>query len=325
MRIAKSSLVLLAAMAALLAGCRVPYTKFPELAGSGPDQVPAERCRECHTVIYDEWSHSAHSKAYTSRLFRELTNDHAITACLACHAPVSAFDKKPRLRQVFREEGVPCQSCHLVNGRLQGPVEQHLPFDIHPIQEKNELYNKSELCGVCHQTTLAEYQGSGMNEKTCQTCHMPEVTRTIIDNRPWVWTKKKYKFRRHTFDILDTADIGDAITLELELTGQAPPTGRAIITNAAIPHNIPTGAYGYHALELAVKLVDDLGETEEKKTFYFTQEMKTAIKPGERRVVEFEFEDEHQFPWGVRAILRKNSVTEPERGRVLAEDMEVFQ
>ncbi len=308
----------------LLAGCRIPYTKFPELAGSGREQVPAERCRECHTVIYDEWSESLHSRAFTNPLFKQLTNDYRVTACLKCHAPVSAFDPEPRLREVFREEGVPCQSCHLIDGKLQGPVAQHLPFDIHPIQEKNPLYRKSDLCGACHQTTFAEYKKSGKTDKTCQTCHMPEVVRTIIDNRPWVWTKKKHPFRRHTFDIQDVKNIGDKIAMDLRIDGREPPHGRVAITNKAIPHNIPTGGYGYHVLQLTVRLLDDLGETVEKKTFYFTQELKTAIAPGKTATIDFTLEDEGQLPWAVKATLTKSDLNHPGRDRVLAEEVKLL-
>lgn len=310
----------------ILSSCaRIPFTMHPEMAASGPLEVSAERCRECHTLIYDEWNKSPHSQAYTNQLFKELTNSYQIKACLNCHSPESAFDEKSKLRTVFVDEGVHCQTCHLHNGKLQGPTDQHLPFNIHPIQENNPLYLKSDLCGSCHKKTFAEYTASrAVSEKTCQDCHMPAVTRTIIDNRPWVWSKKKFNFKRHTFDIKAADKIEGELTLSITLHTQNPPTGQIIIHNASIPHNIPTGAYGYHVLQLTLNLLDDVGDTEEKKSLYFTQELQTSIKPGERRVIDFEFEDEHQFPWGVQAILSKDALN-PIQPRVLAETVKLYQ
>ena len=308
----------------LLAGCRLSYTKYPELAATGTDKVSAERCRECHTAIYEEWSTSPHSRAYSNQLFKELTNNYQITACLNCHAQESAFDQEPQLRTVFLSEGVQCQTCHLQEGKLQGPVEQHLPFNIHPIQEKNELYLKSDLCGKCHKKTFEEYQRSGMTKKTCQDCHMPAVTRTIIDDLPWVWVKSEFKFRRHTFEIKKADAIEGELTMSLTLNTQIPPTGRVVIKNVSIPHNIPTGAYGYHVLQLTLNLLDFVGDTEEKKTIYLTQELKTSIQPGETRIIDFAFEDEQQFPWGIQAILSKDSL-DPAESRVLAEMVKLYQ
>ena len=48
----------------ILASCaRIPFTMHPEMAASGPNKVSSERCRECHTVIYDEWKTKLHYKA----------------------------------------------------------------------------------------------------------------------------------------------------------------------------------------------------------------------------------------------------------------------
>lgn len=320
---AKSNLILLTILLALT-GCKIPFTMHPKMASSGLEELSSERCQECHTVIYDEWLNSPHAKAYSNQFFKELTNDYQVTACLKCHAPETAFTNEPQMRPVQIMEGVHCQTCHLRDGKLQGPTDQHLPFDIHPIQEKNDLYLRSDLCGNCHQKTFEEYTQSAATEKTCQDCHMPEVRRTIIDNRPWVWTKKEFKFRRHTFEVKSADTLKNDLHLTLALKSQNPPTGQITIENASIPHNIPTGTYGYHALLLTINLLNDLGETDEKQSIYFTQELKTSIKHGEKRVIDFEFEDEHQFPWGVQAILTKDSLTH-DQIKVLSETVRLYQ
>jgi len=67
-----------------------------------------------------------------------------------------------------------------------------------------------------------------------------------------------------------------------------------------------------------------VGDTEEKKSIYFTQELKTSIQPGETRIIDFAFEDEQQFPWGIQAILSKDNL-DPVRSRILAETVKLYQ
>lgn len=318
MKIVRNSTLLF--ILVLVGGCN--YTMHPELAGSGVAMPPSDRCQECHTVIYEEWRNSPHSRAYTNKPFKDITASYKVTACLPCHAPESVFGKEKKLRETRHEEGVNCQSCHLVNGVLQGPVEQHLPFNIHPIKQM-DTYRKSEFCGKCHSRTFAEYKQSGRTKKTCQECHMPTVRRTIIDNKPWVWAKDKYDFRRHSFNVMDLEEIGSKIGLSVVLAGQHPPSGQIVIENREIPHNIPTGTYGYHEIRLNLYLLDDLGEPKAQQSFSFTQEMKTAIKPGEKRVISFAFSDQLALPFAVKAVLIRADMDQQE-SHVISQRVEVF-
>lgn len=287
----------------LTVACSVPLTFHKNLAVSGKEQPSSSQCSECHGVIYDEWKDSAHSRAYANPFFRSITNDYMVKACLNCHSPQSVFDPEIKQREANLEEGVNCQACHLHNGRLQGPVEKHLPFEIHPIMEKNPVYLKSELCGNCHKQALEQYIESGEKEKTCQGCHMPEIKRTIIDNKPWVWLKDRYTFKRHSFNIQDEEDIADKIKLEVLIKGRAPLSGEVTVENKSIPHNIPTGGYGYHEVLLYISLIDDSGVSVEEITYSMTQEMQTSLKKGEKRLVTFTFSDKHAAPLAIKITL----------------------
>lgn len=319
MQTVRNSILLLFVLGCL-AACN--YTMHPELADSGVAMPPSDNCKECHTVIYEEWRHSAHSMAYTNQNFKDITANYQVTACLPCHAPESVFTQPKNLRKTRHDEGVNCQSCHLVEGVLQGPVEKHLPFNIHPIRQV-DIYRKSEFCGKCHAKTFNEYQQSGKQEKTCQTCHMTPVKRTIIDNKPWVWSKEEYDFRRHSFSIMELEEIGGKLEIEVALDGQYPPSGRVIIKNREIPHNVPTGSFGYHEIRLNIYLLDDLGEPKAQQSFSFTQEMKTAIKPSEQRVIPFHFGDELSLPFAIKAVLLRSDMDQQET-QVIGRQVEVF-
>lgn len=304
----------------LMAACN--YTMHPELADSGVAMPSSDNCQECHTVIYEEWRHSVHSQAYTNTNFKEITANYQVPACLPCHAPESVFAEDKKLRDIRHDEGVNCQSCHLVNGVLQGPVAKHLPFNIHPIKQV-DIYRKSAFCGKCHAKTFGEYEKSGKHEKTCQACHMPTVKRTIIDNKPWVWSKDKYDFRRHSFNVMELAEIGGKLEFAIELETQHPPSGRIVIINREIPHNVPTGAYGYHEIRLNIYLLDDLGEPRAHQSFSFTQEMKSAIKPDEKRIIPFVFADQLRLPFAIKAVLLRADMNQ-EESHILGRQVEVF-
>lgn len=293
----------------IVSSCSMPVTMHKGLAVSGAGQPSSEKCGECHISIYDEWKSSGHSRAYTDPFFRSITNEYMVSPCINCHSPESAFSEEIRRREAHPEEGVNCQTCHLRSGMLQGPVEKHLPFDIHPIMEKNPDYLESALCGNCHRKTFEEYNKSGKKEKTCQDCHMPDVKRTIIDNRPWVWLKDRYTFRTHSFAVEEAESIREKIDIQINIRETSPVSGDVVIQNISIPHNVPTGGYGYHEIMMSISLVDEMGETVEKVSYSMTQEMKTSLQSGEMRKIPFRFSVMNEFPSAVKVVLLKTDFT----------------
>ena len=279
------------------------------LAVTGMEQVSSERCSECHINIYNEWIASRHSTAYTDGLYKSLTRDYEIKSCMGCHSPQSVFGQKLRSRDSHLDEGVNCQSCHLRKGVLQGPVEKHLPFDIHPIMEQNRDYLGSQMCGNCHRKIYKEYMALKKPVQTCQDCHMPEIRRTIINDKPWVWLKGKYKFRRHSFNISAQGDLTEKIHINAAITGTMPVSGIVTIENIAVPHNIPAGGYGYHEVIVYVSLMDSNDSELDHFSYSMTEEMKTALRPGERRDIPFEFKGNYALAVSVEARLTRRDVS----------------
>ncbi|NDK17374.1 MAG: hypothetical protein GW911_35560, partial [Armatimonadetes bacterium] len=45
------------------------------------------KCNSCHKQAGEEWKGSPHQTAWTNPTFAKLSDEHAKTACLGCHAP----------------------------------------------------------------------------------------------------------------------------------------------------------------------------------------------------------------------------------------------
>ncbi|MHB0935689.1 MAG: cytochrome c family protein [Armatimonadota bacterium] len=102
-----------------------------------PEYAGTENCKMCHPDPFDEWSKTAHAKA-----FDLLVNvgEEKNEKCLTCHATgfgkggfVDA-EKTPELK------GVTCEACH-------GPGADHMG-DASKIQREPSV---KKTCGACHQ------------------------------------------------------------------------------------------------------------------------------------------------------------------------------
>ncbi|MBL7049129.1 MAG: hypothetical protein ISR96_06425 [Nitrospira sp.] len=292
-------------MSIYLMSCSLPVTLHHDLADTGVGQLSAEKCRACHEVIFDEWKGSAHNRAFTSPNFRALSNEYRLNQCIPCHSPDSVFSDKLTARKVNIEEGVNCHACHALEGALQGPVEKRLPFQIHPIVEKNEAYRKSEMCGKCHISTFQEYKDSGKVDATCQDCHMPQVQRTIIDNKPWIWLKRSYQFKRHVFGVEKSSASDNWLGMTVRVSDENDLSGDIILSSKSVPHSIPSGDYGYNEILLDISLLDELDNIMQKISYSLTSEMKTALAYGETRKFPYEFVARNNMREKIRAQLVK--------------------
>lgn len=136
--------------------------------------VGAERCRQCHQSVGEEWLHSSHRTvtcedchgqgiAHVSKGTPMLVNT-SIDLCLTCHARQAA--KPASFPQVgFQEHsgGRPCLECHNpMNPRIVGP-----PRIPHIITEGTD-------CQTCHgsgglKPVPADHEQRSNN--TCLQCH----------------------------------------------------------------------------------------------------------------------------------------------------------
>lgn len=207
----------------------------------------AGECGTCHVEIYDEWRRSSHATAYTNPRFREATDDYSFPECLGCHAPEPSLTlETPGAREVFREEGVTCVSCHLEEAKLWGPFETSGLVVPHPVGADPERYSDSRFCGRCHEGTLQEWQASESDGKrSCQECHMPAVTRKLTQATDTISSlivafEDDHVVKRHTFTRVPRDTEPVLITCELVTSG-----GRTLLRLCNnLPHSLPPGDFG---------------------------------------------------------------------------------
>jgi hypothetical protein len=269
-------------------GCVV----YPELVEKGQKSPKSERCGDCHRDIYEEWKDSPHAHSFNNDAFKEETNEYQFAFCLGCHSPETIFtDKKIEPRSVNQPEGVNCNSCHLNDCKLSGPTPARGP---HPISEKNPFFRTSEMCGKCHVGTFKTWQASGIAEgkKTCQDCHMPPITRKLIQDDPWQKIYPKREGKQHLFSfqtLLDKDETSLKLSFVKVLHSEGKIEGVLELENTGIPHSVPTGDYGYREVVVTIKLMDEAGQIEDFLEESLFVEMNTALKYKEKRNIPFCF------------------------------------
>lgn len=124
----------------------------------------AEECALCHQEIFDDWSTTIHSQAWTDPYFQvDFVFDGSQQICKNCHIPldrqqehlVLGFRDKakwdpilatnPDFDPVLQHEGVTCAACHLREGRILGPSGSDAAP--HPVRK---LASGNEICANCH-------------------------------------------------------------------------------------------------------------------------------------------------------------------------------
>lgn len=246
---------LLLALLAGAGGC--VFGTFDDITRSGAVRPSPARCGECHEKIYEEWSASTHATAWTDARYTTATSDHAIAGCAPCHAPDSLYAGGPlAARAVDPAHGVDCVACHLDEGALVGPLPSTAVLRPHPIREARPMYERSDLCGRCHEGTFDEWKtvaAGAAATRTCQQCHMPPVVRKVTQaddvlSSVLVAMEKTSAQRQHRFDLGAVADFPDAARLAIAPAGAA----LAVTIENRLPHALPTGDYGPRSVELRI-------------------------------------------------------------------------
>ena len=285
----------------------------------------AARCGACHAAIYEEWRASIHAHAWTDRQFQgELAKDPEVGwLCLNCHTPasdqqaelVSGFDEdvravtrspNPGFSAAFRDEGLTCVGCHWRPEGIAGPYgDTTAP---HPVVHEPALLDSStctschqataryEAALVCHFNTGEEWSQAGA-DGTCQSCHMPAVTRPLVPGGV------EREGRRHLF--LGSGIPKDAQSeqeaswyallqpaVDVEVRGD-----RVLLTNARAAHRVPTGDPERYLL-VTVDALDARGRSLATTTYRIGQVWEwwpearqladNRLAPGEEREVPFE-------------------------------------
>lgn len=278
------------ALLALLGALQAPGCgMYDHLTRSEGATVPRPAdCAGCHVEVAAEWERSAHARAWTSPAFERATDGRAVATCLPCHAPAALHETGgvPVLRQAERGAGVDCQACHLDHGALVGPVEGGALLEPHPVRVERELYRSPELCGRCHEGTLAEYRAhAAPGARTCQECHMPAVTRTVTQatgttSAVLVALEDRVPQRRHLFQLSAVTWEGEAVASEVR--AERGPDGVAVevrIENR-LPHLVPTGDFGSRHALLRLVGRDAAGAETARIERPFRKELGQALVPG---------------------------------------------
>lgn len=259
--------------------CVVGCASFEHLTTVRNELPKAKECGKCHVEIYQEWAQSDHARAYVNPEFRQATDDYTFESCLSCHAPEpSATDQAPRLRASDREEGITCVCCHLDQGRLAGPMAPTGAVHPHPIGVQPEFYRSSKMCAGCHQGALDEWDSAAGSKETCQQCHMDVVVRKVTQptggiSSVLVATEKLAVLKRHDFSIMGEY-IRDKV---LAVRGEKKGAVLTLQIRNNLPHNLPTGEFGFRVIELAVIALDGQSRDVVLGRRELTPELSTAI------------------------------------------------
>jgi len=267
--------------ATVLTICVLSCTSFEHLTQVSNAFPHAKDCGKCHVDVYREWSQSDHAGAYINPHFQAATNDYAFEDCLNCHAPEPMLTTDtPALRSSLREEGVTCVSCHLEAGELCGPLEPTGKVHPHPIGVRPEIYGGVGICGRCHQDTMKQWDAAEAEKNTCQECHMEAVTRKVTQatggmSNILVAMEKEVPQKRHVFRILNGTQAPGLIALTTTRTDSR----LELRVENHLPHDLPTGSFGFRVLTLEIFAVDANHETTPIKTWELAGELGTAVPP----------------------------------------------
>jgi len=204
-----------------------PYTPVP----TGVPDLRAESCGICHREIYEEWRVSTHARAwlddaqFQAELDKSRTGSDVGWMCINCHTPLEnqldrlvvgleqgrverpRYIDNPNFDPALQLDAITCAVCHVRDGVILGPFgDTSAP---HPVRRAPELLTP-EVCNRCHQAkahfreiSLACVFDTGeefargpyaAEGKVCQSCHMPEVERSLTN----LGTPPR-KTRRHWF------------------------------------------------------------------------------------------------------------------------------
>jgi hypothetical protein len=147
------------------------------------DFESAKKCRTCHPGVYEQWTQSMMSQAYTHHWdeieYFDLAVAHAaadpkfqdaVDGCNGCHTPMAymsgPFPPPRPSENSMANESVSCEVCHLMQSSTTDPP-YNFSYLIEPGMTKfsgrtpavespahkivtNDFYRTTEFCGTCH-------------------------------------------------------------------------------------------------------------------------------------------------------------------------------
>ncbi len=197
-----------------------------------------DACERCHVDIAAEWQDSLHRASWSNEVFLGAYVVEPIAFCRGCHAPEALVSNT---NDPARHLGVGCVTCHVVGHDIVGARAIPSRVDAHAVTEAPAIRGVGG-CETCHQfefpipqdaamqSTIEEHAASPQADKSCQSCHMPTVTKGDRSH-------KSHTFRVH----------GDPAILRrsVDVHARNGATDRSIVVSlkatAEVGHAVPTG------------------------------------------------------------------------------------
>lgn len=250
------------------------------------ESLSAKECGECHQETYKDWSTSIHSKAWTERYFQvDFKFDGNQQTCMNCHIPLEdqqenlvlgfrdkerfdpILEPNPNFDPVLQKEGVTCAVCHVdvKTSKIIGPRGgDGAP---HPV---SKMGDPNQTCLRCHVVsgerwdtfysippcgTVAEIRDVGQDKIDCVGCHMPSVSRPIVDGG------EVRKTGRHLFrGGHDKATVKKALKASFKSSDTGGKTKYVLeVTNVGAGHYFPTGTPDRHLI-VKIRALDKEGK-----------------------------------------------------------------
>lgn len=257
-----------------------------DIVEAPPKTASAELCGECHTLEYKEWKTSAHSKAWTSENFVKETDNYKVKKCLACHRAAPIYGAKEiTVRPNHPKEGVTCVTCHLTpDQEIGGP---HFVLPAHSVKMSDPFYLNAKLCGTCHESHYEQWKKTktklaGKKLETCQECHMQPVRRKLIVTGLMQYAHWEMDAKKHDFSALPKAGADQKPWFEAEVSIQSQKTKDLPISltlRHRLPHAVPSGIFGFKAVDLIISLKQANGRVIEEQHRVFHAENKEYLEP----------------------------------------------
>lgn len=255
-----------------------------EQVPAGLPDMKASTCGSCHVAIYTEWQTTIHSQAWTEDYFQtDWAYDNKKQNCLNCHTPMKnqqpnlllgfenndfwkpLLEPNPEFDPAFQDEGVTCAACHVKNGSVIGP--HGIEDAPHATTYDPDMRSGMEVCVRCHVTGATNELSVGspnicttMNEieagniqPNCIDCHMPPVTRPLVEGYPARQGRHHYWRGGHDPEMV-SKDLDIAIKQLSKEGGRY--TYEISLTNIGTHHKLPTGTPDRHIV-ITMNLLDN--------------------------------------------------------------------
>lgn len=166
---------------------------------------------------------------------------------------------------------------------------------------------------------MREWNSVRADKKTCQQCHMQPVMREVTQatggmSNVIVAFEKKQLLRRHDFTVSRNFVPGKFITVTAKRDGLA----LTIQITNNLPHNLPTGDFGFRVLELQVIAVDELNNEIVLGQRELVPELSSAIRPHDTLTWKIEVPRDI-----VKASLRLKRRSYEEQDNILLANVEI--